>query len=96
MVPTVLGDDVVEHFHTSIVLEVHVDIRHLLALYVQEALEDDVVYERVDVCNAQGIEDKAAGRTAPHGEGNVVFTDKPGDVPYHQEVVVVASLPDDV
>ena len=46
--------DVVDDLLPPIILEVHVDVRHLVPLDVQEPLEDHSVLERIDVCDAQG------------------------------------------
>ena len=45
----VLATDVVDHFPSAIHAEVDVDVRHGDALRIEEALEEKVVVERIDV-----------------------------------------------
>ena len=56
-------DDLVAAFHR----EVHVDVGHRLAARVQEALEEQVVLERVDVGDAQRVGHDAARRRTASG-----------------------------
>ena len=87
-----IGDDLV----AAVVLEVQVDIRHLLALDVEEALEDQLVLHGVDVGDAQAVQDDAGGGAAPHPEEDVVFPGEGDDVPDDQEIVGELGLLDDV
>ena len=77
-------------------MEVHVDVGHLLALQVQEALEDQAVLQRVDVGDAQAVEHHAGGGGAADPEQYLAVADEGDDVPDHQEVVGEAGVADDV
>ena len=90
----VLAGDVGQHLVPPVVLEVHVNIGHLLALQVQEALEDQAVLQGVDVGHAQAVEGEGCGGAAPHAEQDVALMHKGGDVPHDQEVVGEAGLAD--
>ena len=48
----VLLRDPVEHVRTPVIVEVHVDIRHGDTVGVEEALEEEVIADGVDVGDA--------------------------------------------
>ena len=96
--------------HTSVVLvrhppdhllaaahtEVDVDIRHRDALRIQEALEDDVVLDRVDVGDVHAVRDEAAGGAAAAGtDGDPAALRVVDEVGDDQEVAGEAHLVDD-
>ena len=60
----VLARDVVDDLAAPALAEVDVDVGQRHALGVEEALEDEVVLDRVDVGDAQAVGDEAAGRRA--------------------------------
>ena len=59
---------VTDHLAAPAFVEVHVDVGHLLAARVQEALEEQVVSDRVDVDDAQAVR-HAATRRPTRGPG---------------------------
>ena len=76
--------------------EVDVDIRHRHALGVQEALEQQVVGQRVDVGDLQRVgDDRAGGAAAARADGDAVALGPVDEVPDDQEVGVEAHLVDD-
>ena len=87
VLPAVLVHHIVKDFLASVVLEVHVYVRHLLALEVEEALEDEGVRHGIYVGDAKAIEHEAGRGASSHGEENIPFANEFGDVPHHQEVV---------
>ena len=62
---------------------------------VQEALEDKVVLQRVDVRDAQAEEHEAGGGAAPHTEEDALPARVREDVPDHEEVVGELGVLDD-
>ncbi len=73
--------------------EVDVDIGHGDALGVQKTLEEQVVLQRVNVGDAQGVAHEAArGRTAPRPDGNFLRARVVNKIPHDQEVALVAHL----
>src|SRR5213079_1631546 len=75
--------------------EVDVHVRHRLAARVEEALEDQVVLDRVDVGDLEAIGDERAGRRAPSWADRDAVPLREGDeVPDDQEVVGEAHLLD--
>ena len=56
-VVAVLRGDVVDHLVAAVFGEVDVDVGHLAAFEVQEALEDEAVLERIDVGDAECVKD---------------------------------------
>ena len=63
-VAAVLLGDVVDHPLAAVDREVDVDVRHRLAARVQEALEEQVVADRVDVGDLEAVRDERARRRA--------------------------------
>ena len=66
MVGTIFPVDVIDHFLTALVAEVHIKIWHTDALRVQEALKDQVITDGVDIRDAHAVSRNAAcaGATA--------------------------------
>ena len=76
--------------------EVHVDVGHALAPRVEEALEQQVVLERVDVGDAERVaDDGPGGGPAAGSHGDAVVLGELDVVPDDQEVGVEAHLADD-
>lgn len=63
MAPFVGG--VAHHLTAATVVEVDIDVGHRRALGVEEPLEQQTVWNRVDVGDAQGVSDQRAGSRAP-------------------------------
>ncbi len=96
MVAAVLVGDVVDDLLAARHAEVHVDVGHALAPRVEEALEEQVVLERVDVGDAEGVaHDGPGGRTAAGSDGDAVVFGELDVVPDDEEVGVEAHLADD-
>ena len=91
----VLVHNVVDDLFAAVILEVHVDVRHLLALDVEETLEDEAVRKRVDIGYAEAVEHEACCGAAAHGEEYVTLVHELGDVPDDEEVVGELGLSDD-
>ena len=67
VVPAVALGRVLDHLAAVAGVEVHVDVGHLLAPRVQEALEQQVVPDGVDVDDAEAVRDARARRAPPPG-----------------------------
>ena len=67
VVAAVLLGRVADHLVPVAGVEVHVDVGHRHAARVQEALEEQVVADRVEVGDAQAVGDRAAGGRAAAG-----------------------------
>ena len=63
----VLARDVLDDLAAPALAEVDVDVGQRHALGVEEALEDQVVFDRIDVGDSQAVGDEAAGRRAAAG-----------------------------
>ena len=63
----VLLGDVLDDFAAAALAEVDVDVGQRHALGIEEALEDQVVLDRIDVGDAQAVGDEAAGRGSTAG-----------------------------
>src|SRR5438105_981247 len=92
----VLLGHVADHLLASLDRKVAVDIGHRDAVDVQEALEDQTVLQRVDVCYAEAVRDQAARRAAAsRPDHDPVLSREVVEVPDDQEVRRVAGLADD-
>ena len=78
-----IGDDLI----AAVVLEIEVDVRHLLALHVEEALEDQLVLQGIDVGDVKRIEYEARGGAPSHAEEDTALLGEGYQVPDDQEVV---------
>ena len=91
----VLLRHIFDQLATSPHAEVDVDVGHGNALGVQEALEEQVVLQRIDVSDAQGVADQAARRgTTPRPDRHVLRARVVYEIPNNQEVALVAHLLD--
>ncbi len=83
----VLPRDVFDHFSAPAFAEIDVDIGQRHALGVQEAFEDQVEVDRVDVSDPQAVGDKAAcRRSAPGTDRNPLLARVADEVPHNQEI----------
>ena len=86
-VVAVLLGDVADHLVAPVVGDVHVDVGRLLAVDVEEALEDEARGERVDERDVERVQDDArCGRTA-HAEHDAGALAELRDVVDDEEVV---------
>ena len=93
VVLAVLPADVLNDLPPPGVAKIHVDIRHADPLGVQEALEVEAVFHRVDVRDIEAVADHGPGGAAParpHGDAHAAgVADEVGD---DEEVVREAHL----
>ena len=91
----VLARHVVDDLAAAALAEVDVDVGQRHALGVEEALEDEVVLDRIDVGDAQAVGDEAAGRRAAAGADRDRLLARVADeVPDDEEVPGVLHLLD--
>ena len=85
--------DVIDDFRPTVVAKIHVDIGRRDALGIQEALEKQIVAERIDVGDLQQVRHHAAGRAAAaRTDGYPVAPGEMHEVPDDQEVADEARL----
>ena len=83
----VLAGDVVDHLAAAALAEVDVDVGQRHALGVEEALEDQVEVDRIDVGDPHAAGDQAAGRrAAARADRNALLARVADEVPDDQEV----------
>ena len=92
--PVALGG-VADHLLAAVVGEVEVNVRHLSALEVEEALEDQPVLRRLDVRDAEAVEHDRGGCGAAHAHRDALIVREAGDVAHDQDVLDEAGLLDD-
>jgi len=87
VIPAVLVGRVADHVAAVALVEVHVDVGHLLATGVQEALEEQLEADGIEVDDAQAVGDAAAsGRTTAGADADAAFAGVADQVPDHEEV----------
>ena len=94
VVAAVLARDVVDHLAAARVLEVDVDVRHGHAIRVEEALEGQLVLDRVDRRDAQRVGHDRARRAAAAGGRDLLLAGEAHEVGDDQEVGGVAHRDD--
>ncbi len=87
---------VFDHLAAIALVEVHVDIGHLLATRIEEALEEQVVANRVEVDDLQAVGHAATGRrTAPGTDSDATRPGEADEVPHDEEVGRETHVGDD-
>ena len=82
-----LRGDVLDDLAAAALAEVDVDVGQRHALGVEEALEDQVVLDRIDVGDAQAVGDEAAGRrAAARPDRDALLARVADEIPDDQEV----------
>ena len=94
-VPPVGRVDVLDHLVPPLPAEVHVEIRPVRALLVEEALEGEPVADRVHVGDAENVGRHRAGPAPPPHGGDPALPPPADDLPHHHEVAREAQPVDD-
>ena len=96
MVGAVAIGDIADHLAPAALVEVHVYVGHLLAARVQEALEEKVVADRIEVHDPQAVGDTAArGRATPRPDPDPRLPRIADDVPHDEEIGGESHISDD-
>ena len=77
-------------------MEVQVNVGHLFAFHVEEALEDQTVFQGIYIGDPQAVQGHAGGGAAPDAVKDLAAPDEIYDVPDHQEVIGETGMTDDV
>src|SRR4051812_17940357 len=88
--------DILDHFLTTLVLEVDVDIGRLGSLFTQEAFEQQIGALRVDGGDAERITDRAIGGAAATLTQNLARLGHLHDLLRAQEISRYVNLADDL
>ena len=95
IVAAVFLGDVIDELAAAAHAEIDVDIGHGNALGIEEALEEQIVLERIDVGDAQRVADETAGGgTATGADGNFLGARVLDEIPNDQEVAFIVHLLD--
>ena len=96
VVAAVLPPDVLDDFAAASFAQIHVDVGHRDAVGVQEALEEEVVPQGVNVRDAERPGDQRSGRgAAARADGNPLVLRVLDEVPHDEEVAREPHLQDD-
>ena len=92
----VLFLDVLDHLAATLLAEVDVDVGRLAAALVQESLEEQVVFQRTDVAQSQGVGDQRPHAGAAGRRLDALGAGEADEIPDDEEVVGEAELVDHV
>ncbi|MNH17460.1 hypothetical protein D3C79_771320 [compost metagenome] len=92
--PTIALEHVLQDFFAAFVLEVHIDIRWLVALPGEKALKQHVHSLGVDLGDAQGETHRRVGRRASALAENLLAPGEGDDVLNGQEIAFITQLGD--
>ena len=92
LIGTVLVDHVFDNLAASFVVKVDVDIWQAYTVWVQEPLEQQVVFDRVDVGDANAVRHgRTCGRSTSRPHTHTHFTSSRGEVLYNEKVTWVSG-----
>ena len=90
-------DHVVDDLSATRLAEIHIDIGHADALRIQKTLEEQIVFHRVDIGDAQRIGDEASSRRSPSGsDRNLPLFRFTHEIPDDQHIAGKLHLVDDL
>ncbi len=95
MVVAVLLGDVRDDLVTAVVLKVDVDVRHRHPIGVEEPLERELVEDRIDRGDPEGVGDDRTRGAPPAGRLDPALAREPDEVGHDEEVAGVAHREDD-
>ena len=95
LVFAVAGDGVADHLFALIVGKVEVEVGHGDATWIQKALEDQVVGQRIEVGDTDDVGNDRASARAAHVVPDAAFPGVVAEVAHDQEVDIEAHLMDD-
>ena len=73
--------------------KIHVNIRHGYTLRIQKTLKEQIVPDRIQLCNAERIRnDTAGGRAPPRSYRNTMISGITDKIPHDQEIIDIAHL----
>ena len=87
--------DVLNGLLPQVRFDVDVDIGRPVSRRGQEPLEQQLVGDRIDVGDAEGVADRRVGRRSPALGKDAVLPAEPGDVVHHQEIARKGQLRND-
>ena len=93
-VAAVAFDDIVQHLVPPVILKIHIDVRHFLAFHIQEPLENQPIFQGIDIGDAEAVEGDAGGGAAADSGHYAPPPHKIHNVPHHQEIVGELGIAD--
>ena len=91
----IFGFGVVDHHLSAVATEVDIDIRGFVAAGVEEAFEEEVIFEGADVSKSEKVGDDGSAGGSAGAAGDPVATGEFDEVPDDEEVAGVAFGFDD-
>ena len=97
VIRAVARDNVIDDALPPFGAEIHVEVRHTYPLRVEEAFEQQIVFDRVDRRDAHAVRTQAArAGAAPRPDGDAVLLGVAHIFRHDQKVIGIAHLPHDV
>ena len=86
---------IIDNFLSSFKTEVNVDIRHGYSFRIQETLKQKIISNRIKLCDPQSIGNQTScSGASSRSYHNVMVARIFNKVPYNQEVIDIAHIPD--
>ena len=95
LVRSIFSAHVIDHFLTSLVTEIDIDIGHGHTLRIEEALKQQIVADGVDIRDLQAIRHDTTRCTSSSGSHHdLVLSGIIDKIPHNQEVIHISHIPD--
>ena len=90
---TVFANHVIDHFLPALKTEVHINIRHGYSFRIQETLKKQIVTDRIQLGDPQGISNQASScRTSARSYHDLMIPCIFNKVPHDQEIIHVSHI----
>ncbi len=97
MIAAVAAAHIGDHLAAALIVEIDVYIGHRYALRVQKALEQKLVFDRIDGRDAERVgDDRAGAAAAPGADADAVFLGIADEIPDDQKVIDIAHRADHI
>ena len=90
---TVLATHIFNYFLSSFEAEVNVNIRHGNSFRIQESLKEQIITDRIKLCDSQSVGNKTSrGRTSSRSYHNIMVAGIFNEVPHNKEIIHVSHI----
>ena len=91
----IFSSDVINNLLPSFKTKVNVNIRHGYSFRVEKTLEQQIITNWIQLCDAQCIRNQASRcRSTPRSDHDIMITGIFDKIPHNQEIVNVSHVPD--
>ena len=91
----IFSSDVINNLLPSFKTKVNVNIRHGYSFRIEKTLEQQIITNWIQLCDAQCIRNQASRcRSTPRSDHDIMITGIFDKIPHNQEIVNVSHVPD--